>query len=320
MEEMLQRYFAGELTPAEKEGLMDAVEKDAELRKEFCKMQNLKAITSLFPASGDTEKSTSRLLLWRKSNLRVFYRHFVGYAAAVLVAGFALWGLLQPLTRNIPEEPATYMMEVSTPSHRNKTFKLSDGTIVCLNASSVLRYPNKFSGEERRVILTGEAFFEVAQNEAMPFIVTTEQYDIRVLGTKFNVFAYKDHDVITSLVEGSLEVVKPAAEFPTVRIRPYESIAWGGEGWLRSTFSEPDFILWREGIYAFDNTPFKDIVDKLQLYYATSIVITNDELAQYRFSAKFRQDDGLESILKTMKKIYGFQMDKNRQTNTIIIE
>ncbi|HOO42491.1 MAG TPA: FecR domain-containing protein [Bacteroidales bacterium] len=320
MEEMLQRYFAGELTPSERKELLDAVEKDAGLRKEFCKMQNLKAITSLFPASGDTEKATSRLLLWRKSNLRVFYSRFAGYAAAVIVAGFALWGLLQPLTRDIPEEPVAYMMEVSTTSHRNKTFKLSDGTIVYLNASSVLRYPNKFSGEERRVILTGEAFFEVAQNEAMPFIVTTEQYDIRVLGTKFNVFAYKDHNVVTSLVEGSLEVVKPAAEFPTVRIRPYESIAWGGEGWQRSTFNEPDFILWREGIYAFDNTPFKDIVDKLQLYYATNIVVTNDELAQYRFSAKFRQDDGLESILKTMKKIYGFKMDKNRQTNTILIE
>jgi len=320
MEEMLQRYFAGELTASEKEALMEAVEKDEELRKEFCKMQNLKAITSLFPASDDAERSTSRLMQWRRSNLRVSYRSFAGYAAAVLVFGFVLWGLLQPLTRSIPEEPATYMMEVSTTSHRHKTFKLSDGTIVCLNASSVLRYPNKFSGDERRVMLTGEAFFEVAPDETMPFIVATEQYDIRVLGTKFNVFAYKDHDVITSLVEGSLEVVKPAAEFPTVRIRPYESIAWEGDGWQRSTFSEPDFILWREGIYAFDNTPFKDIVNKLQLYYATNIVIANEELAQYRFSAKFRQDDGLESILKTMKKIYGFEMDKNRQTNTITIE
>ena len=78
--------------------------------------------------------------------------------------------------------------------------------------------------------------------------------------------------------------------------------------------------MWREGIYVFDNTPFKEITDKLELYYATNIVIANEELAQYRFSAKFRQDDGLESILKTMKKIYGFEMDKNRQTNTITIE
>ena len=66
--------------------------------------------------------------------------------------------------------------------------------------------------------------------------------------------------------------------------------------------------------------PFIEIVNKLELYYNTNIIVNNETLAQYRFNAKFRQDDGLESILKTMKKIFRFKIDEDRETNTIKIE
>ncbi|MDD3696846.1 MAG: FecR domain-containing protein [Bacteroidales bacterium] len=317
---MLHRYFADELTPSEKKELMKSVEQDTELRKEFCRIQNLRAITSLFPAASDTENATSRLLKWKRNSIRIMSRQVAIYAAAVILVGFALWGLLQPFTRTLPEPPSIYLIEVTSPSNITKSFRLSDGTIVWLNSSSTLRYPNKFAGQERRVELTGEAFFEVAGDPAMPFIVTTDQYDIRVLGTKFNVFAYKDHNVKTSLVEGSLEVINPAVKTTPVRIRPNESIEWEQDGWQRSTFQDKEFLLWKDGIYAFNDVPFIEIVNRLELYYNTTIVVTNQELAQYRFNAKFRQDDGLESILKTMRKIYRFKIDENQMTNTIMIE
>ncbi len=320
MEEMLHRYFADELSPSEMKDFLEAVEQDPGLGKEFCRMQNLKAISSLFPSSSDAEKATTRLLKWKRNNLRIVYRQVAVYAAAVFVAGFALWGILQPHTRDLYEEPSVYMMEVSSSANRTKSFRLSDGTVVWLNSRSTLRYPNKFSGTERRVELTGEAFFEVAPDESMPFIVNTDQYDIRVLGTKFNVFAYKDNNVKTSLVEGSLEVVKSSVETPPVRIEPNESIEWEQDGWQRSTFNDPGFLLWKDGIYSFDDVPFIEIVNKLELYYNTTIVVTNGTLAQYRFSAKFRQDDGLESILKTMRKIYRFKIEEDRDNNTITID
>ncbi|HPJ82221.1 MAG TPA: FecR domain-containing protein [Bacteroidales bacterium] len=320
MEEMLQKYFAEELNTLEKRELLDAVEKDQELREEFCRMQNLKAVTSLFPASSDAETATTRLLEWKRKSNRTIYSRITFYAAAMLVVGFALWGLLRPLTRTLPEEPSTYMIEVTTPSNRTKSFRLGDGTVVWLNSQSVLRYPNRFSGKERRVELTGEAFFEVAPKQEMPFIVATGQYDIRVLGTKFNVFAYKDYNVKTSLVEGSLEVINPSQEAPPVRIKPNESIEWEKDGWQRSFFEDNEFLLWRDGIYAFNDVPFIEIVNRLELYYNTTIIVNNEELQKYRFNAKFRQDDGLESILKTMRKIFRFKIDEDKETNTIKIE
>ena len=292
MEEMLQKYFAEELTPLEKRELLDAVEKDPELREEFCRMQNLKAITSLFPAYSDAETATTRLLERKRKTSRTVYNRITIYAAAMLVVGFALWGFLQPLTRTLHEEPSAYMIEVTTPSNRTKSFLLGDGTAVWLNSQSVLRYPNKFSGKERR----------------------------GVLGTKFNVFAYKDYNVKTSLVEGSLEVISPLQEAPPVRIRPNESIEWEQDGWQRSLFEDNEFLLWRDGIYAFNDVPFIEIVKRLELYYNKTIIVDNEELEQYRFNAKFRQDDGLESILKTMRKIFKFKIDEDKETNAIIIE
>ncbi|NLH24001.1 MAG: DUF4974 domain-containing protein, partial [Bacteroidales bacterium] len=75
-----------------------------------------------------------------------------------------------------------------------------------------------------------------------------------------------------------------------------------------------------DGIYAFNDVPFIEIVKRLELYYNTTIIVENEELEQYRFNAKFRQDDGLESILKTMRKIFRFKIDEDKKTNTIKIE
>ena len=89
---------------------------------------------------------------------------------------------------------------------------------------------------------------------------------------------------------------------------------------VKGSFSRSDFLSWKEGIYSFDDVPFSEIVSRLELYFGIPIVINNDNLASYRFSGKFRQDDGLESILKTMKKIYRFNMEKDRNNETIVIE
>lgn len=77
-------------------------------------------------------------------------------------------------------------------------------------------------------------------------------------------------------------------------------------------FADNEFLLWKDGIYAFNDVPFIEIVKRLELYYNTTIIVENEELEQYRFNAKFRQDDGLESILKTMRKIFRFKIDEDK--------
>jgi ferric-dicitrate binding protein FerR (iron transport regulator) len=101
---------------------------------------------------------------------------------------------------------------------------------------------------------------------------------------------------------------------------PNESVEVKDGEFVKGSFSRSDFLSWKEGIYSFDDVPFSEIVSRLELYFGIPIVINNDNLASYRFSGKFRQDDGLESILKTMKKIYRFNMEKDRSNDSIVIE
>jgi ferric-dicitrate binding protein FerR (iron transport regulator) len=98
---------------------------------------------------------------------------------------------------------------MSTPKGRQFQVTLPDGTKVWLNAASSLRYPTVFTGAERKVTVTGEAYFEVAHNERMPFVVNVnDKEEVTVLGTHFNVNAYDNEKAIhTTLLQGSVKVV-----------------------------------------------------------------------------------------------------------------
>ena len=141
-----------------------------------------------------------------------------------------------------------------------------------------------------------------------------------MLGTQFNVFAYEGEDVKTSLVAGSVKPYMKEDAAVTASLTPNESVEVKDGEFVKGSFSRSDFLSWKEGIYSFDDVPFSEIVSRLELYFSTPIVLNNDNLASYRFSGKFRQDDGLESILKTMKKIYRFNIEKDRINETIVIE
>src|SRR3989339_1647327 len=117
---------------------------------------------------------------------------------------------------------------LTTPRGGKYCVTLPDGTVVWLNASTTLRFPVAFAGKTRKVEVKGEAYFEVAKNEAMPFIVKAGNSEIKVLGTHFNVMAYADEQVIkTTLLEGSVEIAvrkqsTEREEIPAIRLVPGE--------------------------------------------------------------------------------------------------
>ena len=95
------------------------------------------------------------------------------------------------------------MKAIHVPSGQRAELTLSDGTRVCLNSNTTLTFPDHFDRKERRVTLDGEGYFQVAKNEKKPFIVQAKEYEVRVLGTEFNVMMYKDQDFFeTVLLKG----------------------------------------------------------------------------------------------------------------------
>ncbi|MCD7977620.1 MAG: FecR domain-containing protein [Tannerellaceae bacterium] len=323
MHHLLHKYYTKEITTEEKKELFLLLENDPDLKKEFISFQSLGGLSASLPCPGDQVSAATYLKKFRQERRKEqagrIGKQMLQYAAVVFLTMLASWYLMNPVEET--DEIAELYEEFMTPAGQRAMIKLHDGTVVWLNAKSTLRYPNQFGAAERRVELDGEAFFEVNHSEEKPFIVATEKLDVKVLGTQFNVFAYKGHDEFkTSLLEGSVKIYRSSYEEDALFIEPNEYVELIGNRLVKGSFSNADFLLWKDGIYAFDDEPFQEIVKKLELYYDITILINNAKLNEYRFSGKFRQRDGVESVLRTLRKVYYFSYTKDEEGNILTIK
>ena len=320
---LITKYFEGEITAAERKLLFSMIQTDEKLRKDFSSVQNLYALSSWLPNENDEFEAVDKLAAFKHTHCRKkrypihILKHAAGYAAAICITILSTWMVMNG--REPAEEMVTYE-EFTTPSGQRAMVKLHDGTTVWLNARSTLRYPNHFAREERKVELDGEAFFDVEHNEHKPFVVSTEKLDIKVLGTKFNVFAYKGREEFnTALLEGSVKVYERMNEEKALFMNPNECVELKDNKLVKRPMGNTDFLLRKEGIYAFDDGPFEDIIKKFELYYDIVITVNNSKLMKYKFSGKFRQRDGVESALRTLRKVYYFTYIKDEENNNIVI-
>jgi ferric-dicitrate binding protein FerR (iron transport regulator) len=132
----------------------------------------------------------------------------IKWAAACILIGITTWLYfsLRPLKPVTGKGEMAYKM-ISTPRGQSSLIVLPDGTYVWLNAASSIRFPESFSGGERRVEMTGEAYFEVTKNKKLPFHVVYLNQELEVLGTHFNINAYADEPLAkTTLIEGSVKI------------------------------------------------------------------------------------------------------------------
>ncbi len=170
---------------------------------------------------------------------------------------------------------------------------LPDGSHVCLNHNSSLKYPATFSGNTRIVELQGEGYFEVATNDNMPFVVKAGGIDVRALGTTFNVMAYPDEDNIeTSLIEGKIELqkVEPHGKETLLLImKPTDFAVFqksSNELTLR-TITDDRYFSWKDGKLVFNEEPMEEMVKKLSRWFNVEIEIEDPELNEFTYTATF---------------------------------
>lgn len=324
MHDLFIRYFNGELSSQEKKELFNALQQSPEDKELFAKMQNVWAL-STFSTPSAPSLALKKLAEFKQSQKKRYFIKYIkpvlGYAAAVVLAVFATWMVMTQFRTPRAQNVLTAYEEFSTPAGQRAKIRLHDGTVVWLNSSSSLRYPNHFASGIRKVELDGEAYFEVKRNEKAPFIVSTEYMNIKVLGTKFNVFAYKGkNDFTTTLVEGSVKVYDKNNESKQMILKPTETAELIGTKLVKTKYKNENSLLWRSGIYSFDDVTFSEMVKKLELYYDVTIYVYNESLMKNKFTAKFRQRDGIESVLKTLQKAYSFSFIKDEKTNVITIK
>ena len=195
---------------------------------------------------------------------------------------------------------------------------LSDGTMIYLNSESTLSFPVKFQGKERKVYLTGEAYFKVAKNTEHPFVVTAGELEVLVTGTTFGVRAYKDEkDIQTTLESGQVTV---RVEGKSVKLVPNKQVLFNKSTMgleVRDVDVDVD-LAWADGRLVYDNCPLEKILDDLGRWYNIDVFYSRDELRSYQFSLNMKKHEEFTQVLELIGKTGEVQFEI--KDNTVIVK
>jgi transmembrane sensor len=225
----------------------------------------------------------------------------IGIAASILLCVVSLWLLSRH--NEIPKAEPTNL--VSTTKNvalgQIDSVLLSDGTKVWLNAGSKIEYPEKFDGGERKVKISGEAFFDVTHNAKVPFVIETEQKQVKVYGTSFNVKSYKDEKFTVAVKNGKVGVKEVN----------------GDKEWLLTkndliTYSEKSKVIllknqnletvlaWKQGDIIFDGKSLNEILPAIQRKYNIKIKLSHPDIGELQMIGRYK-NTSLTTLLEAMK-------------------
>ncbi|TZF83079.1 DUF4974 domain-containing protein [Pedobacter sp. BS3] len=219
----------------------------------------------------------------------------------------------------IPEEinePATYNT-ITTPLGGQFSVKLPDGTQVWLNASSSLRYPTRFSANNRTVNLQGEGYFEVAKDKFRPFRVETSRQTIEVLGTHFNVQAYTNEEITrTTLIEGSVKVlVTEAGNHSSFLLKPGQQANLGKTMSIAAT-DTVEAISWKNGRFYFNSSTLPEVMRQLERWYNVEVDYT--QAPAIHFNGVISRYADLGSVLNMLEFTGGIKFEVHNRKIRII--
>lgn len=180
------------------------------------------------------------------------------------------------------------------------SLQLSDGTKVMLNSDSRLKFPQSFSGDTREVYLEGEGFFQVAKDAAKPFIVHCEKYAVRVLGTTFNISAYRNDEVsMTTLVEGRVNI---ECGNTVVALTPGLMAAVADSKVTTREVNVESYISWTRDQFSFSEERLEDLLKKISRWYDVEFVFDDEEIKDYKFSGFMPRYESIDAILQIMEQ------------------
>jgi transmembrane sensor len=213
------------------------------------------------------------------------------------------------------------MAQVMIPFGKRSNIVLSDGTKVWLNAGSRLIFPQKFSGKNRKVFLKGEAFFDVFKNKEIPFIVNTDNINVTVCGTQFNVRNNDpDQEIEVVLVEGAVNLKENGPLnllAKEIMLIPNQKAIYNKADKKTSVESNVDvayYVSWKEGLLEFNRESIVNVFKKLSRFYNVSFVTENSVELNRKISGKLDLKESLEEVMKVISDAapVTFRFDKDK--------
>lgn len=301
LQDLIQRYLRGQLSDADSEQLFDILE-DSKNREYF--EQAKKEWGNDPKMDENAQKNWNRLqfkinhaeqVIRKTPTTRTLWVRILS-VAALLLFGLFSGGILTYLLTDHQIKSEDLVFE--TPRGQKSLVKLPDGSEVWLNAKSKLVY-HSFSSKNRKVELKGEAFFRVAHDAGAPFVVKTNEFEVKVLGTTFNVMAYdefgrKEITLITGKVNVQLEsdekVLSPGQ---ALVIKDHVALVTDGNpaqasGWVDNKFN-------------FQNIPLSELIKRLENWYDVDITFENLTGNEVNFTGTFKNEETIWQVLDAIK-------------------
>ena len=219
-------------------------------------------------------------------------------------------------------DPATEKQNVNqliVPFGKNASVKLPDGSVAYLNAGSRLIYPSVFDTQKREVLLIGEGFFEITHKNEVPFVVRTNEIEVEVMGTEFNVTAYPSDNIIeTVLVSGKVKVRKSGFHLINSEyiLEPNQRAAYNRlEAETKITSVDVmNYVSWHNGYLNFDTSDLNRIIKKLERYYDVRIILADPVLGIKTISGKLKLEEDKNRVLNVLAKTASVQLEKINET------
>lgn len=306
--DILFSYFDGKATEEQERQIMEWAESSSENYNTYLQEQRLWCAVLLH---AKPRKYNRTLSLGRFTARRI-----VGAVAVVLLLIICTLGLYAGADGIFSRKQI-----IRVPNGQRVELRLADGSRVWLNSKSRLEYSTLFGMFTRNVRLSGEGYFEVANNRRKPFVVQTEEYDVKVLGTTFNVYAFDGANSFeTVLVDGSVEISSRTDMSDTMILSPNQVASAPHNGVLScSELEDKDRLRWIEGIICLNNVTFGEMIERFRTYYDIDIRLNNPKLYDIRCTGKFRQSDGIDYSLSVLQNLVDFSFTHDSITNTIEI-
>ena len=307
-QDKLIKYITGNLSEEEAGSVRTWIGENQENKDEFIRLKNAYAFSgrTMKGLSVDSDYLQIKNRIREKQSGKVYslLRTSLKYAAIVVFA--LLVGYSVSELRFSPEASINYeakLNELIVPNGQISEFILNDGTHVWLNSGTKLRFPTDFGKKHRHIFLEGEGYFKVAKDKNRPFFVNSGKMVTKVLGTEFNVSAYKDNKTIeTTLIEGSVEIqnsdhrkialLKPEQQFVFSNNRKKYAIV--------EVDTKP-YEAWKNGELYFRNKTLLEIKPKLERWYNVEIVFADEKSKTYAFSGTVLKQKPFDQILQTFQ-------------------
>ncbi|MEM6840847.1 MAG: FecR domain-containing protein [Bacteroidota bacterium] len=308
---LLDKFYEGKCTPEEVKQVLswfESQQKGEQYIEDYWHTFE-EEISATQPPPLSTRKTI--LPFWQRQWIRV---------AAILVFAFSLALLWAIYDQPPPSTPvAVQTVEKNTLAGQRIKFQLPDGSIVMLNAESQLAYPEQFNETSRKVNLTGEAFFDVAENAEQPFIVSARGVNTQALGTSFNVRAYEDEQQVEIvLATGKVKIdFAENEQTATAYLTPGEKvIADTHTQSLNKTKADLTYALgWKDNTLSFRETEASEVFSRLERWYGVDISFSKTK-NDWQFTGDF-QGESLENVLTSIGYAKNFQFTIKQKNVTI---